>query len=28
LTHLIRDQHQAVLDDIAGGRLDIPLLKS
>jgi len=28
LKRLIRDQHQAVLDDIAAGRLDIPLLKS
>jgi hypothetical protein len=28
LTHLIRDQHQAVLDDIATGRLDAHLLKS
>jgi hypothetical protein len=28
LERLIRDQHQAVLDDVAAGRLDAPLLKS
>ena len=28
LKRLIRDQHQAVLDDVAEGRLDAPLLKS
>ncbi len=28
LKRLIRDQHQAVLDDIAAGRLDVHLLKS
>ena len=28
LKRLIRDQHQAVLDDIAAGRLDVQLLKS
>jgi hypothetical protein len=28
LKRLIRDQHQAVLDDIAAGHLDVHLLKS
>jgi len=28
LKRLIRDQHQAILDDIAAGRLDIHLLRS
>jgi hypothetical protein len=28
LARLVRDQHQAVLDDIAAGRLDVPLRKS
>jgi hypothetical protein len=28
LKHLIRDQHQAVLDDVADGHLDVHLLKS
>jgi hypothetical protein len=28
LKHLVRDQHQAVLDDVAEGRLDAHLLKS
>ena len=28
LAKLVRDQHQAVLDDIAAGRLDVPLRKS